>query len=244
LTVIIGLVRLSNPDPPSPPLWSRAARFLSRERQESIGRLRNPDDRRRSAAAETLLRLLLMERFGLASRGPIRLVRSAAGKPYLEDIPNLEFNLSHAGRWVACAIDVQPVGIDVEQILPIDVEGIARRFFSQQEYADLMRWTEEERLSCFYRLWTLKESYLKAVGTGLQLPLDTFTVSAVDQHGNEGPFFRIERSGSEHYRLFSRRIDEDHWLSVCAMHSEFSEPLIIPETELYTSFLRLVDRRG
>ena len=51
----------------------------------------------------------------------------------------------------------------MEQILPIDVQGIVGRFFSQRECEALMKQPAEERLSCFYRLWTLKESYLKAM---------------------------------------------------------------------------------
>lgn len=235
MTLIIGLVRLEAPGLSSSPLWSEAVRYLSRERQETIGRLRNPEDRRRSAAAETLFRWLLTEKFGWDIRQPVRFLRNAAGKPSLQGVHDLEFNLSHAGRWVACAIDSQPVGIDVEQILPIDVQGIAGRFFSQRECEALMKQPAEERLSCFYRLWTLKESYLKAIGTGLQLPLDSFTVSRDHRHGEQ--FFRIEDSEAEPLRLVSKRIDEDHWLSVCASHSRFPEPLIMHESELYESFL-------
>lgn len=52
------------------------------------------------------------------------------GKPVVRHIPSFHFNLSHSGDWVVCAIDDAPVGIDIEEIKPIDL-AIAKRFFQQ-----------------------------------------------------------------------------------------------------------------
>lgn len=97
------------------------------------------------------------------------------GKPYLLGHPGLHFNLSHSGGWVVCAVSSSPVGIDVEEIRPVDFD-IARRFFSRSEYDDLMQREPADRLDRFYNLWTVKESYVKMNGHGLSQPLDAFEV--------------------------------------------------------------------
>ncbi len=97
------------------------------------------------------------------------------GKPYLLRYPGLHFNLSHSGGWVVCAVASSPVGIDVEEIRPVDFD-IARRFFSRSEYDELMRRALADRLDHFYNLWTVKESYVKLNGHGLSQPLDAFAV--------------------------------------------------------------------
>jgi len=97
------------------------------------------------------------------------------GKPYLLRHPGLHFNISHSGGWVVCAVSSSPVGIDVEEIRPVDFD-IARRFFSRSEYDELMQRAPADRLDQFYNLWTVKESYVKMNGHGLSQPLDAFAV--------------------------------------------------------------------
>jgi 4'-phosphopantetheinyl transferase len=66
----------------------------------------------------------------------------------------------------------------VEHIRPLsDMADVARRFFSAGEYEDLMAVEIAERERAFFRCWTHKEAYIKAVGDGLSLPLDRFRVS-------------------------------------------------------------------
>jgi len=102
------------------------------------------------------------------------------GKP-LVTLPKtgLEFNLSHSGAFAAYAFTMaREVGIDIEQIRPMrDCEAIARRFFGESECADLFSLPEPERTAAFYRCWVRKEAYIKALGGGLSIPLDSFRVS-------------------------------------------------------------------
>lgn len=86
-------------------------------------------------------------------------------KPYFVN-SNFKFNLSHSGNMVMCIISDIEVGCDIEQIRKIDLE-IAKRFFNKSEYNLIMNEKEENRTAMFFRLWTLKESYIKCNGTGI-----------------------------------------------------------------------------
>jgi 4'-phosphopantetheinyl transferase len=88
---------------------------------------------------------------------------------------NIHFNISHAGEWVLCAISNTEIGIDIELIQPIDLD-IAKYYFSEVEYMDLQRKEGAEKVSYFFDLWTLKESYIKARGMGLSIPLKDFCI--------------------------------------------------------------------
>jgi len=91
------------------------------------------------------------------------------------DIP-ICFNLSHANGLTSCAVVLDhEIGIDVEDsIRKIDI-NIADRFFSRQESEYLGQTREKDKKNVFFDFWTLKESYIKAKGKGLSIPLDKFS---------------------------------------------------------------------
>src|SRR5690606_33310169 len=96
--------------------------------------------------------------------------------PGQTDVP-LVFNLSHTDGLIACAVSRgREVGVDVEWL---DRRGgdidVADRFFSRYEVQALYAQPPERRRDRFFRYWTLKESYIKARGMGLALPLDRFS---------------------------------------------------------------------
>lgn len=173
---------------------------LSDARREKIDRLRRPEDRRRALGAGLLLDYGLRP-FGLSERDA-RIRYGPNGKPYLKDRPDLFFNLSHSGNLAMAVFAGTEVGCDVERIRP-GKERVARRFFCREE----CRWMEEAEnvqtyTERFFRLWTLKESFLKADGRGMALPMDTFCFLMgadgvrVRQSEDAGPFtFREIRVG-------------------------------------------------
>ncbi len=102
------------------------------------------------------------------------------GKPYIaNDIGelNLFFNLAHSKEMVVCAFSInKEIGVDVENTERTSkILELAERSFSKAEFENLKALKPELRQAQFFRFWTLKESYVKARGMGLQIPLDQFS---------------------------------------------------------------------
>jgi 4'-phosphopantetheinyl transferase len=111
------------------------------------------------------------------------------GKPSLvaEQNPNnWVFNLSHTDGLIVCAITKDhALGVDVEDITRDgETIKIADRYFSPKEYQALIALPEQKQNDRFFDLWTLKESYIKACGKGLAIPLDEFSFSFPEDNKN------------------------------------------------------------
>lgn len=113
------------------------------------------------------------------------LARTEAGKPYVTGpraIP-FEWNLSHAGGLVVCALSASPIGVDVEPRSRGDELVVsAPKMFSAVENAALDALPSSMRAARAVELWTLKEAYLKARGGGISVRLERFGIRAVE-HG-------------------------------------------------------------
>lgn len=157
---------------------------------------------------------ILRDKLGLDPMN-IEIVRNAYGKPFLKDHDNLHFNVSHSGHWIVCAVSHEPVGIDVEKIEAIDMD-IAKRYFHKTEFNSLLSCDPSVRLSRFFDLWTLKESYIKAVGKGLHLPLDSFALALQD-----GEWDPIVGEDGETYYFKQYAVEEGYKLSVCGISRHF-----------------------
>ena len=141
----------------------------SPERKQRADRYLRKEDSVRCVVAGALMHLLP----GFAQED---LDRTPDGKPYLKNREKLHFNLSHSGRWVVIAWGDSPLGIDVEQIsLDPGKEQVARRFFRSDEQAYIFAAEGETRARRLFRVWTMKESYLKYLGTGINRPLNSFS---------------------------------------------------------------------
>lgn len=125
---------------------------------------------------ELLLRKGLKKDYGIdyGESNPIPVIKGEYGKPQLKDYPHIFHNISHTTGLAACAIGDGPVGIDVEEIRPFS-EKIIRKVMSEQEKEQFYKLKEEERTSFFFKIWTLKESYVKAGGWGITIPLTEFS---------------------------------------------------------------------
>ena len=154
-------------------LFRRLYRQTDAARRERIDRMHFEKDKYLSLGAGVLLRKALND---LGFDAVPDLAYGAHGKPYFPDLPELHFNLSHSGTKVLCAVSDRSIGCDAEKIGSYN-EKLVRRFFHPEECTLLLSAPDASaQTELFYRLWTLKESFLKATGLGLSLPLDSFAV--------------------------------------------------------------------
>ena len=119
-----------------------------------------------------LLRRALREQYGIDGgdgRKP-DLIEGAHGKPYLREYPQIQFNISHCMGLAVLAVGDCSVGIDVEYVRPYR-EPLLKRVLSEAELRQMEAAGEAGREELFFRFWTLKESYVKAVGCGITVPL-------------------------------------------------------------------------
>lgn len=102
------------------------------------------------------------------------------GKPYLQQYPNLFFNVSHSGEYVVAVFSEEEIGIDL-QINKVITDHFSKRFFSEEEQKYLVELTKNDEKKDLVHpgilLWTCKESFVKYTGEGLQRSLDSFTVN-------------------------------------------------------------------
>lgn len=162
----------------SPPTISRLSAKLDRHEQDRAAGFVFETDRAVFVGAHALLRHALGSIFGGAA---IRFRTNAYGKPELDlDFEHgVHFNLSHTRGMAVCAICCgHSVGVDVEAVdRSVDVELLAKRYFAAREHRLIAEAPPHRRAEIFFRLWTLKEAMLKALGTGLAMPLRKFVFS-------------------------------------------------------------------
>jgi len=139
--------------------------------------------RRRFTVGRGALRRVLGGYLGSAPEA-VRFEYGERGKPRLAE-RGVEFNLSHSAEMALLAVTAGvEVGVDVEAVRRIeDALRISERFFSATERAVLAECPAAERGAAFFRCWTRKEAYVKAVGDGIALGLDRFDVSLDDGEG-------------------------------------------------------------
>lgn len=155
--------------------------LMSKDKQLRVDRFRFVDDKKRTVAGEMLARKAIAEWCDIAPES-ITFGIKEHGKPYAKDLA-VEFNISHSGDMVVCAVDDKPIGIDIEQIRPIDL-SVAKRICTNEELLylfgrtpieqDFVYTTDTETLTRFFELWTAKEAYGKCLGTGIMQPPNTY----------------------------------------------------------------------
>lgn len=162
-------------------LFREKLSLLSPYRQQKIALLKHEKDKNRSLAAGIALDHAL-ETYGLKERS-IEYEFGEWGKPFLKYHPNIHFSLSHSGDYAICSIGDKPMGNDIE-LIKYGRLRVADRFFAKEEL-DWMRAEpdEDEITERMFRIWTMKEGFLKATGKGISLPLDAFAVIVDEEKG-------------------------------------------------------------
>ena len=162
--------------------------MIQSEEKERIEKFRYREDMISSLIGRLFLRGFAVQTLAQHNHN-IRLVRTERGKPVLEADCGWDYNVSHAGDWVVFgALESGQVGLDVMRTTDCRIDRlddffrIMDRQFTQDEWAAIRgeRENEEEQLARFFRNWTLKESYVKGIGTGLNVDLRSLNFIIVD----------------------------------------------------------------
>lgn len=184
--------------------------FVTNERLERSRRFRREVDACRSLMGETMIRLAAAADLKLPFEA-IRFQTGEFGKPELVGIPHYHFNVSHSGDWVVLFTSEEGhrVGIDVEQVGELNWQ-VAEAVLTDRELADLRKQAPNQQPPYFYRLWTMKECFIKAVGTGLSMPLKDFSILRMAT-GYIG-----QGAGAEAFQFRAYQLDNGHKLSACS----------------------------
>jgi len=220
-------------NPISPATFDTLLARLELEKQQRLRRFYRMEDRLRGLYAELLIRRAIIQKTGLKNE-EITFNANDYGKPFLNNRNDFQFNLSHSGIWVVGVIDPHPVGIDIEQIQPIDLD-ISENYFSPDEHHDLM--SKADKFDYFFTLWSLKESYIKILGKGLSHPLNAFSIKFT---GPDQIIIRVDGKPIEEIYFKQYLVDNDYKMAVCATHPHFPLQVeMVDEHELTSWFLHL-----
>lgn len=163
----------------------------------------------------------------------ITIAKTEYGKPYLPDYPDMQFNISHSGNTLLVAISsVGAVGIDIEQAKSHKrgFSGLVAKCFAKQEQDYWFSLPECEKTAEFYRFWTRKEAFVKAVGRGLALGLQSCVVAS----GKKSHFISIPKNYGQalDWQLFDLPLESDLYGALVVesekLPADFKLPDIIP----------------
>ncbi|CAM4549205.1 unnamed protein product [Leuciscus chuanchicus] len=207
--------------------WTLAARCIQPEEKERIGQFVFAKDAKSAMAGRLLIRKLVCEKMGLAWDGFL-LDRTARGKPYLSRPSSSlwSFNVSHQGDYAVLGAEPgRQVGIDLMKTSRPG-SGSTQEFFRimNRQFTDL-EWknirtagSDWDQLDMFYRHWALKESFIKAIGTGLGFDLQRVEFHVSPNQMREGQVYRQTRmfldNEEEDWIFEESLLDKDHHVAV------------------------------
>jgi 4'-phosphopantetheinyl transferase len=205
--------------PPAPDL-ARLRSLLRDDELERVRRFKFDIDRSRFIISRGTLRTLLGAYLQVPAEN-LRFEYSSYGRPFLTGpttATRLDFNVSHSGSvtlW-AFAID-RRIGVDVERVrTDFGAMEIAERFFSESERHEMSKLSVGERHQAFFRCWTRKESFIKALGEGLSHPLDRFDVTLASGEPTKLLATRPLASDAERWAMFDVSVADGYCASLTA----------------------------
>lgn len=189
--------------------------LLDADRREKVRRCRREEDKKRSLLGGYLIQAGVRESIygesGLRTDAePLSLTYTYGenGKPYLRDFPSVFFSLSHSGQYVLCAVSDGEVGADIQRHCG-EKKSVAERFFSQEDREAIQEGARRGRSpeEMFYRIWAVKEAYLKLTGEGLRFGMEGIASGAA--------FEKNGRVGDGAYYMIPEEI-ENYSIAVCS----------------------------
>ena len=168
--------------------WEKYCSLLSKDEIERANRFYSPIDHDRFILYRGILRLLLAH-YLCKKPNKITFIYNPYGKPSINFEINklgLSFNQSHSSNIGVMAITTfSSIGVDIEYMRDdVPILTISNDFFSVKEKSDLEKLPHFSKVNAFYKIWTEKEAILKAMGIGLSIPLNSFTVNSTQEFGS------------------------------------------------------------
>ncbi len=199
-------------------------KHISLEKQTRVSKFLKRQDKIRGILGELLIRKMLVDEFNI-NNDYIIFSHNKYGKPYLPNRKDIYFNISHSGEYVVGAVDIKPIGIDIEEVKDIDFLEIVKSFFSKAENEYILESNKgyyiEKQKERFYEIWTLKESFVKCIGKGLNMDFNNFTINI----HNENNIILSNYDNSESFSFKEINID-GYKLSICFKENENIEDSI------------------
>lgn len=194
--------------------------WLSDDEVERADRFRRPTSRHQFVVGRGMCRRLLGERLAI-DPCQIRFELAAHGKPQLADPSSspVRFNVAHTEGMVLCGlVDSFAIGVDVERLCRRTDLALAERYFAPSEAEWVFQQAEAEQLSAFLRVWTLKESFIKAIGTGLSTPLDSFAFEQIESERPAVTFRDPSLGRAEDWHFFVPDLEPGFIAAVAVAH--------------------------
>jgi 4'-phosphopantetheinyl transferase len=193
---------------------------FARDELERAGRFRFGRDRRRYLAGRARLRALLGSYVG-EEPGRLHFSYGRHGKPALDNDRSVRFNLTHCGsRAVLALARGCEIGVDIELVRPdFAEENIAEHFFSMTEVSWLRHLPPDQQRQAFFECWTRKESFLKAKGGGLSIPLHAFDVAFGPGRTAELLRSDLDPTDTERWRIIDISDDVPGYVAAVAVDS-------------------------
>lgn len=176
--------------------------MMSSYKQECVNKFRYTEDKKRTVAGEMLVRKIISQK----CNAPVEAIKfdlSVYGKPYVVNFP-VTFSISHSGNYAVCAVDENPVGIDIEKIRAVDL-NVAKHICSQDELSYLFGHNPSNEdfmldsyglLVNFFKIWTAKEARYKCLGNGT---MNFKEINVCDILSDDSNFIKLSDNDNREY---------------------------------------------
>ena len=202
--------------------YERLLSNMDNERKAQIDNLVQVNDKIRTALSRKLMEFAICD-FAKLSPSELSFGKGQYGKPKLLSHPKTFFNISHSNDWTVCAVDVKPVGIDIEKIVDFN-SGTLEMFCSASE-CNVIKASQSPKLK-YYQYWTIKEATLKLIGTGLLTDPRNVTVSFLEDH-----LIKVNLESNE---WMGESICTDAGYALTALNTnEISDTVLVSADEFY-----------
>ena len=209
---------------PSAEHEAEAAAWLSAEEQARSSRYLHDGPRRRFVLSRAALRAVLCRRLGCVSER-LTFGTSSYGKPFAEvdEIPHsIRFNVSHSANHGLIAVAPRGrIGVDIEErVARDDLTDLSSAVLGPNEEREFALLRGNRRTHFFFRIWTLKEALIKALGVGFSQDPVEFELPLALRHGARASTFRFPNQPRAVWRVDDLGTDD---FAAALAHESFQD---------------------